>query len=82
VSLAESAGPDLRNYRVDFAKLADTFPGLGLKWTVRDGVDELLAAYTKYGLTYDDFTSSRFFRLRRIRELLEAGQIDEMLRRC
>jgi nucleoside-diphosphate-sugar epimerase len=81
VSLAESAGPDLRNYRVDFAKLADTFPELRLKWTVRDGVDELLAAYTKYGLTYDDFTSSRFFRLRRIRELLEAGQVDEMLRR-
>jgi nucleoside-diphosphate-sugar epimerase len=82
LSLAESAGPDLRNYRVDFAKLAETFPELQLKWTVRDGVDELLAAYTKYGLSYDDFTSSRFFRLRRIRELLAAGQIDEMLRRC
>ena len=81
VSLAASAGPDLRNYRVDFAKLADTFPELRLKWSVRDGVDELIAAYIKYGLTYDDFVGSRFFRLRRIRELLEAGQVDEMLRR-
>ena len=81
VSLAASAGPDLRNYRVDFAKLADTFPELQLKWSVRDGVDELIAAYIKYGLTYDDFVSSRFFRLRRIRELLAAGQVDEMLRR-
>jgi nucleoside-diphosphate-sugar epimerase len=81
VSLASSAGPDLRNYRVDFSKLADTFPELRLKWSVRDGVDELIAAYTKYGLTYDDFVSSRYFRLRRIRELLEAGQVDEMLRR-
>ena len=26
VSLAEGAGPDLRNYRVDFAKLDETFP--------------------------------------------------------
>ena len=34
-----------------------------------------------YGLTYDDFVSSRFVRLRRIRELLSAGLLDEMLHR-
>jgi nucleoside-diphosphate-sugar epimerase len=81
LSLADNAGPDLRDYRVDFSKLAQTFPDLRLQWSVRDGVDELIAAYTKYDLTYDDFMSSRFVRLRRIRELLEAGQVDEMLRR-
>ena len=81
LSFAEGAGPDLRNYRVDFSKLAATFPDLKLRWSVRDGIDELVAAYAKYGLTYDDFTSSRFVRLRRIRELLSAGVVDEMLRR-
>ena len=81
VSFADGAGPDLRNYRVDFAKLEETFPGLKLRWTVRDGVDELLGAYTRYGLTSEDFMSSRFVRLRRIRELLSAGVIDQMLRR-
>ena len=81
VTLAEDAGPDLRNYRVDFAKLEDTFPDLKLRWTVREGVEELAAAYARYGLTYDDFTSSRFVRLRRIRELLTEGAVDEMLRR-
>jgi nucleoside-diphosphate-sugar epimerase len=81
VSLADGAGPDLRNYRVDFSKLADTFPDLKLQWTVRDGVSELITAYAKYGLTYDDFTGPRFVRLRKIRELLEAGQVDDMLRR-
>jgi nucleoside-diphosphate-sugar epimerase len=81
VSLAESAGPDVRNYRVDFSKLAETFPDLSLRWRVRDGIDELAEAYTKYGLTYDDFLSSRFVRLRRIRELLSAGLVDEDLRR-
>ena len=75
------AGPDLRNYRVDFSKLAGTFPDLSLRWSVREGVDELASAYAKYGLTHDDFTSSRFVRLRRIRELLSAGLVDEMLRR-
>jgi nucleoside-diphosphate-sugar epimerase len=81
VTFAANAGPDLRNYRVNFSKLHDTFPGLSLRWTVRDGIAELLASYTRYGLTYDDFTSSRYVRLRRIKELMAAGAIDEMLRR-
>ena len=81
VTLAEDAGPDLRNYRVDFSKLTETFPRLRLRWGVRDGVAELVRAYTSYGLTYDDFTSSRFVRLRRIRDLLSAGLLDDMLRR-
>jgi nucleoside-diphosphate-sugar epimerase len=81
VSFADGAGPDRRSYRVDFSKLYETFPDLKLHWSVRDGVDELRAAYTEYGLTSDDFMSSRFVRLRRIRELLSAGIVDEMLRR-
>jgi nucleoside-diphosphate-sugar epimerase len=81
VTLAANAGPDRRDYRVDFGKLEDTFPNIGLRWTVRDGIAELLASYTKYGLSYEDFTSSRFVRLRRIKELMAAGVLDEMLRR-
>ena len=81
VSLADDAGPDLRNYRVDFSKLTGTFPDLDLRWRVRDGVNELVEAYGRHGLTYDDFTSARFVRLRRIRELLSAGLVDENLRR-
>ncbi len=81
VSFAEGAGPDIRNYRVDFAKLHTTFPNLKMRWDVRAGIDELAAAYARYGLTYEDFVSSRYVRLRRIRELLDAGLVDEMLRR-
>jgi nucleoside-diphosphate-sugar epimerase len=81
LTFAANAGPDLRNYRVDFGKLVGTFPELGLRWTVGDGIAELLASYTRYGLTYEDFTSSRFVRLRRIRELMAAEVVDEMLRR-
>ena len=81
VSFAENAGPDLRNYRVDFSKLAGTFPELNLRWSVQDGVNELVEAYAKHGLTHDDFISARFVRLRRIRELLSVNLVDEMLRR-
>lgn len=81
VSFADGAGPDLRNYRVDFSKLEQTFPDLRLRWTVQTGVDQLVAAYTEHGFGHDDFVSSHFVRLRRISELLSAGVIDEMLRR-
>ncbi len=81
VSLADDAGPDLRNYRVDFSKLVGSFPDLKLQWTTSAGVTELLTAYRTHGMTLDDFNSSRYVRLRRIRELIEAGQLDDMLRR-
>ncbi len=81
ISFADGAGPDLRNYRVDFSKLNDTFPDLQLSWTVQAGVDELAGAYTEHGLTHDDFLSSRYVRLRRIKELLDDGIIDDTLRR-
>jgi nucleoside-diphosphate-sugar epimerase len=81
VSLAGNAGPDLRNYRVDFSKLTGTFPELDLQWNVPAGVQELVRAYTEYRFSYDDFVSSRYVRLRRINELLEAGLVDDMLRR-
>ncbi len=81
LSFAEGAGPDLRNYRVDFAKLDDTFPALKLTWTTHEGVGELLSAYRAHGMTAEDFASARYVRLRRIRELLEAGEIDSHLRR-
>jgi len=81
LSFAEGAGPDLRSYRVDFSKLHDTFPELGLRWGVPAGVDELAGAFAEHGLTQDDFESSRYIRLRRIRELLSLGLMDEMLHR-
>ena len=39
VSFADGAGPDLRNYRVDFSKLNETFPDLRLRWGVREGIE-------------------------------------------
>ncbi len=50
VVLAPGAGPDTRDYRVDFAKLRDTFPDLKLGMTVPDGARELAAAYARHGL--------------------------------
>jgi nucleoside-diphosphate-sugar epimerase len=81
VSFAQDAGPDLRSYSVDFSKLRATFPDLCLRWDVGAGIDQLKTAYAENNLTYDDFVSSRFVRLRRISELLSTGLVDDMLRR-
>jgi nucleoside-diphosphate-sugar epimerase len=80
VTLANGAGPDKRTYRVSFAKVAQGLPGFEPQWTVQRGIEELLAAYDEHGLTIDDFLSSRFQRIMRIRELLDAGELDEDLR--
>jgi hypothetical protein len=65
---------------VSFAKVARGLPGFEPQWTVQRGIEELLAAYDEHGLTIDDFLSSRFQRIMRIRELLDAGELDEDLR--
>lgn len=81
LSLAPGAGPDRRDYRVDFSKLRSTFPQLQLSHTVADGVVELVEAYQRVGLEAADLTGSRYFRLPRIKHLLERGEVDDMLRR-
>jgi nucleoside-diphosphate-sugar epimerase len=80
VTLASGASPDKRTYRVSFAKVERALPGFEPQWTVRRGIEELLEAYRRYGLTLEDFESSRFQRIMRIRELLDAGELGDDLR--
>jgi nucleoside-diphosphate-sugar epimerase len=80
VTLADGAGPDTRTYRVSFAKVTRGLPAFEPQWTVQRGIEELLAAYAAHGLTIEDFLSSRFQRIMRIRELLDAGELDDDLR--
>ena len=77
---AGSGDPDPRSYRVDFSKFARTFPDVPMKWTARKGAQELLAAYRSIDLTLDDFESERFIRLKRLKRLLDAGELDSDLR--
>jgi nucleoside-diphosphate-sugar epimerase len=79
VSFAEGAGPDRRCYRVDCAKLA-TVPGLELRWTVRQGVEELYGAFKEHGLHAGDLTGSRYQRIAQIRALVAADRVDADLR--
>ena len=79
IALADSAGPDLRNYRVTCDKLAEAVD-FACVWTVRKGVEELYAAYQAVGLTLDDLEGSRYLRIARVKELLADDRIDTDLR--
>jgi nucleoside-diphosphate-sugar epimerase len=80
VEFAEGASPDLRNYRVDFSKVARELPGFKPQWTARRGVDELINTYKEIGLALDDFEGIKFKRVAQIRELMRAGMLDSALR--
>jgi nucleoside-diphosphate-sugar epimerase len=80
VEYAGSGDPDPRSYRVSFAKLARTFPELELRWTAKTGADELAAAYRAAELGLAEFESDRFTRLKRLRLLLDRGELDPTLR--
>jgi nucleoside-diphosphate-sugar epimerase len=81
VAFAPGASPDTRNYRVDFAKAETRLPGFDPGWTLRDGVRELYEAYRRHGLTADEFSGPRYYRLKTVRALQERGMVDAELRR-
>ena len=80
IEFAQDAGPDKRNYRVDFSKVATVLPAFKPRWNARKGAVELLEAYKRVGLVLDDFEGPRFKRIDHIRHLLETGQLDQNLR--
>jgi nucleoside-diphosphate-sugar epimerase len=79
-SFAEGGGPDKRSYRVDCSKIARVLSGFEPRWTVRRGVEQLYEAYLRNGLTFEEFTGTPFLRINRVRELQNAGRLDDDLR--
>lgn len=80
VEYAQGGGPDKRTYRVDFSKAATRLPGFAPKWTMHDGIADLVAHLREHALTQEDVDSDRYFRLRRIRTLLSSGALGTDLR--
>ena len=78
-TLAPGAGPDTRSYRVDFAKSRRAVHA------AVDGADgdrrDAGGLHGRSDLTLEEFLSPRFQRLPRLQELVEAGELDDALRR-
>jgi nucleoside-diphosphate-sugar epimerase len=77
---ADGASPDVRDYRVDFAKIQRVLPEFRPRWTVRKGVEELYEAYQRSDLTADEFLGGRYVRLAEIKRLQGQSRLNEQLR--
>lgn len=80
VTFAEGAGPDKRDYRVDFSKINEVLPSFKPQWLVPGGIEQLIKDMRRFGLAADDFEGARYVRLARIKELMAAGELDSELR--
>lgn len=80
VTFADGAGPDTRDYRVDFTRIGRELPSFVPTWTIPDGIAELARDMAERGLVAEDFEGPRFVRLARIRELQSEGRLSPDLR--
>jgi nucleoside-diphosphate-sugar epimerase len=79
VTFADGASSDKRDYRVDFGKIRRMLPSFKPRWTVAQGIDELVADMVRHHLTADDL-ERKFVRLQRITRLQAEGRLDDQLR--
>lgn len=80
IRYAEGGGPDPRCYRVDCDKITRTLPEFRPQWTVRRGIEQLYAAFKEHGLTAEEFLSTKYLRLKRIKKHQTEGRLDDTLR--
>jgi nucleoside-diphosphate-sugar epimerase len=79
IVLADSAGPDIRDYRVDAGKIASLVPEFQPEWTVERGIEEMYKAFTRYGTPEEAFLG-RLLRIKWLMQGQEEGRITEDLR--
>lgn len=73
-------GSDNRSYRVSFAKIREWLPAFRCAWDVRQGARELHRTFERIAMDKETYEFPTFTRLRRLRELIESGQLDGTLR--
>jgi len=69
-----------RTYRVDCSKIHSACPDFQPQWDLRKGILELYEAYRKGGLTLRDLKSDKYFRVKRIRHLMDENVLNKDLR--
>jgi len=80
IAFADGAGPDKRNYRADFSKVARVLPSFQPQWDARKGARQLYQAYRSIGLRLEDFEGPRYRRIDQIKRLLAEGNLGVDLR--
>ncbi|MBN1384711.1 MAG: NAD(P)-dependent oxidoreductase [Elusimicrobia bacterium] len=81
IEILNQTGSDERTYRVDFSKIEKVLPQFKPCCDVHMGIEELYRAYKDNGLTKEDLMSNKYFRVRWIKNLIEAGKVDSNLKK-
>jgi nucleoside-diphosphate-sugar epimerase len=79
IELADTAGPDIRDYRVEAAKIHSMVPGFKPEWTVQRGAEQVRDAFTEYGIDEGMFLG-RLMRIAYLKQSLANGSIGSDLR--
>jgi len=79
IQLADQAGPDIRDYRVDAGKIHEVIPDFRPSWTVELGIEEMYRCFTEFGTPETDFLG-RLLRIRWLLAAQEAGRVTLDLR--
>jgi nucleoside-diphosphate-sugar epimerase len=80
IAFAADAGPDKRNYRADFSKVAKLLPEFQPQWDARKGAKQLYQAYQSIGLKLEDFEGPRYRRIDQVKDLIASGALGPDLR--
>ncbi|MGJ8669393.1 MAG: NAD-dependent epimerase/dehydratase family protein [Oceanococcus sp.] len=80
VCYSPNASRDQRCYAVDCSKLQSVIPKHSPQWTVAKGIPPLLHAVRTSGYDFARLRGPDFLRLVRIKQLLDAGDLDPNLR--
>ena len=72
-------GVDTRSYKVSFDKLTRILPNFQCKWTVEEGIKNLLDELKQESLNGEIFNQREFYRLQQIEFLHKSKQIDDNL---
>jgi nucleoside-diphosphate-sugar epimerase len=80
IEYAPGGGPDKRCYRINCDKIRRVLPNFRPQWDARKGAQELFDSYRSAGLTADEIDSGRYTRLKHLKRLIHAGQVDLSLR--
>jgi len=79
VEFADGMSRDTRNYRVCCDKLAAELPAWEPRWSVEDGIEELVEALACTSVAPDAFEGERFSRIAHVMTRQSNGSLDENL---
>lgn len=74
------SGVDTRTYKVSFVKIKNILPGFKCKWSVEEGVKDMINFFQELPLTPEIFKNKGFYRLQQLEYLHENNYISDDLK--